>query len=405
VYQLIKTIITAINRHPKISLVAGILLPVASVIAFLPLWAGLISLVTAAFSAAVLVRCLLIRRDVDGVDGQSAGSKHVRDDLHALLPRWSGMAHKTHDELHDVRSQIHGVMQQTEQAVLNISECFRNITDKTNMQMKQIVSLLQSAHGLEPRKDNDYIHASDTTLDAVADEIVRFAGLSLNIAADQENVKVVTNIANDLLLRMDAVIGKIISLATSEKHPMPAAAISERMGSLRNDADEVNQLNMRMRDHLQIIQQSLTRAYEDIHNLASKAMTAGTTIKHNVARLTESEVKKNQEVISMIDHINILGEEVRQDIYKIIIDLQFQDITHQKLEHVKTPLLNELGQGLRAIAEETHILYEKLRRRFVGKGGWSGNKGANGSRDMVQDKATANAPPSKSNADNKVELF
>jgi hypothetical protein len=91
---------------------------------------------------------------------------------------------------------------------------------------------------------------------------------------------------------MDAVIGKITALAVSEKGLTPAA-ISERMATLSGDAHEINQLNIRMRGHLQIIQQSLSRAYEDIHNLASKAMRAGTAVKHNVTQLTESEVKKN----------------------------------------------------------------------------------------------------------------
>jgi|SRR5216684_1667320 len=409
---MIKTIITAINRHPKILIVAGTLLPWAWVSVFLPLWASLVSLATAILSTAVLG--LLLNRNYAGFAGsQQIVQAGVGDDLSALLPRWSGMAHKTHDELHDVRSRIHGVMQQTEQAVLNISGCFRNITDKTNTQMKYATSLLQSTHGLDPQKDSVlpyYIHASDTTLNAVADEIVRFAGSSLNIAADQESIRAVTDIAGDLLFRMDAVIGKIMALAISEKRLTPAA-ISERMDTLSGDANEINQLNIRMREHLQIIQQSLSRAYEDIHNLANKAMTAATTIKHNVTQLTESAVKKNQEVVSMIEHINALGEEVRQDIYKIIVDLQFQDITHQKLEHVKTPLLNELSQGLRAIAEETHIFYEKLRRRFVGEAGWSKNKGTSGLRDARQDQAAANATYaqstsfSQSKVNNKIELF
>src|SRR5713226_7274644 len=260
---MIKTIITAINRHPKILIVAGTLLPWAWVSVFLPLWASLVSLATAILSTAVLG--LLLNRNYAGFAGsQQIAQAGVGDDLSALLPRWSGMAHKTHSELHDVRNQIHGVMQQTEQAVLNISGCFRNITDKTNAQMKYATSLLQSTHGLEPQKDSVlpyYIHASDTTLNAVADEIARFSELSLNIAANQDNVKAMTNTADSLLNKMDLMIRQIMAISASQKRLTPMA-ILERIGALSGNGDEINRLNIRMREHLQIIQQGLNGAYE-----------------------------------------------------------------------------------------------------------------------------------------------
>jgi hypothetical protein len=409
---MIKTIIAAMNRYPKILLVAGTLLPWVWSVAFFPLWASLVSLAATILSAAVLG--LLLNRNGGGFSGnQQVAQANVGDDLSALLPRWSGMAHKTHSELHDVRNQIHGVMQQTEQAVLNISGCFRNITDKTNAQMKYATSLLQSTHGLEPQTDSVlpyYIDASDTTLNAVADEIARFSELSLNIAANQDNVKAMMNTADGLLNKMDLMIRQIMAISASQKRLTPIA-ISERIGALSGNGDEINKLNIRMREHLQIIQQGLNGAYADIHNLADDAMSVATTIKSNVIKLTESAVKKNQEVVDVINHINALGEEVRQDIYKIIVDLQFQDITHQKLERVKTPLLNELGQGLRAIAEETHILYQKLRRRFIGKPARSRSKEMHVLKSVPQNKVTKNAADvnpmslSQSSIDNKVELF
>src|SRR5712671_5648820 len=115
---MIKTIFAAMNRYPNILLVAGTLLPWVWSAAFFPLWASLVSLAATILSAAILG--LLLNRNGGGFPGNQPGVQtNVGDDLSALLPRWSGMAHKTHSELHDVRNQIHGVMQQTEQAVLN----------------------------------------------------------------------------------------------------------------------------------------------------------------------------------------------------------------------------------------------------------------------------------------------
>ena len=62
----------------------------------------------------------------------------------------------------------------------------------------------------------------------------------------------------------------------------------------------------------------------------------------------------------IVENINNLGKELKQDIYQIIMSLQFQDITQQQLQRLKDPLLQEIGQRLDSIASETKILGKKL---------------------------------------------
>jgi hypothetical protein len=55
-----------------------------------------------------------------------------------------------------------------------------------------------------------------------------------------------------------------------------------------------------------------------------------------------------------------LGNEIQGDLNNIIVALQFQDITQQKLQRLKPPMLTDLTASLRAIFDETRVLSGKL---------------------------------------------
>lgn len=339
-------------RHPVALLLAGMGFLWTSSLLFAPWW---ISTAGALLILGVVLALLpfLRRRGVD----KAGHLEHVQEDLDALLPRWSGMAHKTRDNLHDVQSQIHGVMQQTEQAVLNIGDCFRNITNKTEAQIKHAMSLMQYARGIEEEaagagSDVARYMADTASLNAIADKIARVAEACIEATARPTDIMPALGVVEDVLRKSEVLARKISTSA-------------DKGGVLSREAEEIGRLNERARAQTKTLQRNLAEAYEGLRDLAEEAIAAAAVIKSDAAQIAGEAIKKNREAQEIMTRINSLGEEVRKDIYKIIVDLQFQDITHQQLQRVKTPVLEELGQGLRAIADETHILYEKLRRRFI----------------------------------------
>src|SRR4051794_7564314 len=52
--------------------------------------------------------------------------------------------------------------------------------------------------------------------------------------------------------------------------------------------------------------------------------------------------------------------EIQKDINDIVVALQYQDITQQKLQQLKNPLLTDLMSSLRVIFDETRVLSNKL---------------------------------------------
>lgn len=288
--------------------------------AWAPPWASVLGAFIALAVTAMLWRPLPATPADDAQDDGVVLSQDEAVQVSGGLHRWSGLAKQTSQDLHQMRDQIHGVMEQTERAVLNISDCFRNITSKTNEQMENALRLLGRTHGLSVAEQDAVIKSPSFP------EYVRASG--------------------DITERLVELI------------------VAERGAS------------------------------EATKDAARRA-------RREYAELASAMLKNNTEVADILARMSALSDEVRKDIYQIIVNLQFQDITHQKLQRVKTPLLDELSRGLRAVAEETHNLYCKLRRTLVGQG----RKQPEAALEPIVDKAPVGRASPTSDSGNKVELF
>lgn len=363
-----------INRPRPAAWLAAVLaiLPWVWTVGSIPMWMSLLSAIGA---IAVIALYMYVGRPPRTPADESAGAS-AAGSLQNFLHRWSGMAHQTQNNLHDVRQQIHGVMEQTEQAVLSLSGSFRNITAKTSEQMSHALNLLQSTHGIALNPEYtptmqslslpEYLRTSEELVQRLANEIVRYSEMSLKLLLHENEMH-----AGDK--RLDDTLNEIQTLARKIEAATSAGGTTDEIAHLARQAVSASEdAQQRARG----VRDARAGIYRSVAQIANEAKRAAESAKGEMTRVAGDMRKKNEEVAALVGRINTLGEEVRKDIYRVVVELQFQDITHQKLERVKTPLLNELGQGLRAIAQETHLLYEKLRRSVLDRGAADGDNGA-----------------------------
>lgn len=398
-----------ISRYKFSLLGAAAVAPWIWSVAFVPAWVALVS-ATLALAALALGAYVLrdsapqppLTVDADALLKETAGN------LHNLLHRWSGMANDTQENLHDVRQQIHGVMEQTEQAVLNLSGSFRNITTKTNEQLAYTLNLLQNTHGVTASADYaqggpatslpEYLQAAEDMLHRLANELLHCTDAALAVLAHENDMQIGDQKTDRVFGDLQAILTRLNVLAASHASDVGVAELH----ALGRDALALSEGTHR---HLRAQRVSRGETYKNICHIAAQAKDVAAAIKQEMAQLTGSMLRKNEEVAGLVGRINALGEEVRRDIYKVIVELQFQDITHQKLERVKTPLLNELGHGLRAIAQETHLLYEKLRRSVFRGSNEEPRTQVPAPKAEVPFAPAAHTAATKPELGNKVELF
>ena len=110
-----------------------------------------------------------------------------------------------------------------------------------------------------------------------------------------------------------------------------------------------------------------------------------------------------------LKRINDLSVEIQQDINQIIVAMQFQDITRQKLERVHKPTLGATAESLSLLSHETQALLQRDLYRAVRayaqsaiklSAGREGDERAARAVDETSEAAAAAAP-----AEKKVELF
>ena len=370
------------NKRAAAWIIGGVFLPWIGAVFFLPWSVLLIVGVCSGAVCAVLISQLarqvyVPRRTSDSATVTNEQIEKIRatGGLHILLERWSTISHNTHTSLQNMNHEIDHVMHQTEQAVLDIGSTFRNITSKTTAQMEYAMGLLKTTRDPATTDETspfeggasltDYIRSYEEMLDHMSNKLIHFSEVSLNLVKGQQNVQKNAKSVDGLLDEMETIAGRVSLLALNTSVVSGGVVGNERAfvemsDKIRELSQSANEFNRRIRTHMQGMKEELRSADESMRSMAADLKEVARSAKSDVTKLTANMMEKNHEVTEIVENINKLGEEVKQDIYKIIMSLQFQDITQQRLEHLKDPLLQGLSQHLCSITDETRILNKKL---------------------------------------------
>jgi len=211
----------------------------------------------------------------------------------------------------------------------------------------------------------DFIRSYEDLLSHMSNKLIHFSAVSLELVQGQKKAQQNAREVDGLLGEMEAITSRISLLALNTSVVSGGVAANERSfvemsDKIRELSQSTAEFNRRIRSHMQGMKTDLRAADESMANMAHELKDVARTAQADVVQVTTSMRNKNKEVTTILENINALGEEVKQDIYKIIMSLQFQDITQQRLEHLKNPLLSELRRHLSSITDETRVLNKKL---------------------------------------------
>ena len=293
------------------------LLPWVWAVFFMPVWVSAMALLLAISAIAVAQRLTLAltpelpvaeEPDVDIPDDKKAIRRASRP-LRRLLSRWSGITHSTTEELGETQGALQEVIDESETAVLNISKSFRNITSRSTQQIEYAMGLLQTTRG-----PGDVGSGDSTEGEMSLPEYIRAYEVLLNLTIDR-----LSDFAKDCLGALE--------------------------GTEQTD-DNANTLPE--------LRRKLRQMAEENHNDAEQS-------RADAVHLSGGMVLKNQQVNDVLKHINTTAQEIRRDVNQLIVAMQFQDITQQKLERLRGPLLSEIIKSLGSISDETRVLSKQLK--------------------------------------------
>ncbi len=309
---------------------------------------------------------------------QSMAADNQRRRLEDLMRRWVDVAQRYSEAALVLRKEIYSVIKQTEQAANTIASSFEAVINKATIQARQAMELLEGTQGAAsdgvPQSLKDFIQVSDERLNKMADEVVRVADLSVNMVRELDSVQNRTQAIDGFLLDVEKLADQTSLLALNAD--IEAARVGEHGRGFSVVATEVRRLSKRshefsdrIRVHLKEVRTGLSKTYGDMRTLSAADMEHALKIKEDVISLTRSLEGKNREVAETVSSINEISKEIAQDVQNVVVSLQFQDITSQKLNGMLEPM-DDLRRTLYHLMQETINLDKNLLKNLPGNEHW-----------------------------------
>lgn len=376
----------------KILLICGaaVLVPWVWGVWAMPGWVALVSMVFSAISVFLIywqIKSLtanLRSRDAIAQDVEmrhASGASDSAAALRSVLSQWLVFSRAASDNLQQARATLDEVTEQSESAAASIGSSFQMVMSKTGQQMDDALRLLKSnsdgAGGSTWLSLPDFIRAYENQLDTVTGRMMDFSKASEEMSRYQEVVRdhsLAIDEMLDELRNMAARIRKLAldsTVAANRDSSTDTRWFIEIADRIRETSTSAHELTRRMRDGLEKIREVMGKTYEELSKSSDNVRLAAVQAKVDVSQLSIATMEKAREVTSTLEKITGMGKEVRQDINQIIVAMQYQDITQQKLEHIKSPLLAMAAASIAEGAAKTRaagITYPNASNEAPGKG-------------------------------------
>lgn len=372
-------------RHPYLlaALVVVLFLPWLWMSYLVPTWALAISL--GLVPIAALIALALVEKDVNTEDDPAAAPsdepflkwrKRMRIfqqtvvGVDTMLERWDSASQANRRKLETLTDSVEEVIKLTESAVTEIGKNFRVVVAKANEQTEAAMSLLQgegASTGILSLPE--FIKAYDTQLVNVTSHMTGFSQAADEMANHQKRVSEHAKVMEgtiDGLRNMASQISRIaldssVAMTSQTLNPRDFVEMTDRIRAISEKAHE---LTRKTRQALDGIGDEVRTGNKRTTQVAEAARRAVEVATREIATLNAATIAQTRQIEQTLNRINDLSVEIQKDINQIIVAMQFQDITRQKLERHK-PTLGAAVESLSALSHETRALLQRDLYRAV----------------------------------------
>jgi len=262
-------------------------------------------------------------------------------------------------------NQLREVTQQTESAALDIGDRFMNIVERARKNTADASVVLEKFTGVENKEGGNAIELSKKALSDVIQslqESIVFASQTMNeIKVMSEDTMHINKVVDEI----EFIAGQTNLLALNAA--IEAARAGEHGRGFAIVADEVRKLSDRSNTAAEEIRKLITKIETDtgvIYRNSEISVSKSFTVSEESATIVEDTMHKIDGMVEEVkNQLDILTQETQslaKDIGNIVVSMQFQDITRQRIEHVIEPLLDfkmeleEMLQSASSIDSKIH---------------------------------------------------
>jgi methyl-accepting chemotaxis protein len=139
----------------------------------------------------------------------------------------------------------------------------------------------------------------------------------------------------------------------------------EMTDRIRNISAQAHDLTRKTRQGLDAIGDEVRTGNKRTTQVAEAARRAVDIARQEIGTLNAATIEQTRQIEGTLKRINDLSVDIQKDIDHIIVAMQFQDITRQKLERVHKPALSQATEALSLLSHETQALLQRDLYRAV----------------------------------------
>jgi methyl-accepting chemotaxis protein len=286
--------------------------------------------------------------------------------INNLLGRWSQVSSQSRSSIEEVQSHVDEVIRISESSVVEIGKKFVAVTRKTRRQVEHALALLEHTQTGGARRESrplpELVSAYEELLNQITANLARVAGTAEQLERRHESVREDFKHVDTLLDQLSAHDSQIgmMALNTSVSAGNSSSDVVSVSDQIRTLSLESKAFTRDIRRTLEQVRSQHQQTQGAVRQSVQQAREAAEFAAAQAGKLGREMLFNGQEVSETLSQIGALGNEIQRDINDIIVALQFQDITQQKLQRLKNPLLTDLMASLRVIFDETRVLSSKL---------------------------------------------
>ncbi len=250
-----------------------------------------------------------------------------------------------------VISQIQDVVNIVEDAVLELIVRFQEITDAAIQDANQTASELSSASDGDTN-DNSLLDETNQIIGSFAESVVESSQLGMDVAMVVEEVEDSTKRITPLLEEIEFIadqtrllaLNAAIEAARAKEHGRGFAVVAEEVAKLANRS-RVAAANIQ--SVVSEVNASTDKAIVSLQGFASIDLTGALTTRDRVGEITEVINAKSSKMHAGVLHATSSAQNHANQVTDIVMSMQFQDISRQRLEK-SVRELNELQKLVNA---------------------------------------------------------
>lgn len=286
-----------------------------------------IGTVAGAFACFLWCRARWKPREVAQADLQTEVER-----LRQHASNWTAFAKSAVPLIPVLSRQMRVVADQTEQAALDLSNRFRAISQRATEQAAEAAMLFNN-------DDQDFetlLRQSEGMLAGFVQDVIGSSQIAVSVAEVMDEVET-------RVLALNAAI----EAAQADQRGRGFTVVADEVTTLANrSAQAASDINRLVAD----VQHSTTSAMDKIQQLASIDLTKTLSVKDKLDLMTNAMMERNQILKTNVLQSRDRAQELAKDVNNIVVSLQFQDMTRQRLEHVVEPL-EQMRSHLQALAD------------------------------------------------------